>query len=88
MKLNILEDEPKSIIIEFVDCDRAIPELIKDKLIRGKDVEFAGVVKEHPEASHPKLVLKSGKNARSLLLKALEDLEDDVKELSSQLPKK
>ncbi len=87
MKLNILEDETKSMIIEFVDADRAIAELIKDKLMEKADVEYAGVVKTHPEVGQPQLVIKSSKNARTLVLKALDEIEDDIKDLQSQLPK-
>ncbi len=88
MKLNIIEEEAKSMIIEFDGTDRAIPELLKDKLMQNKDVEFASVMKTHPEIGQPRLVVKSGKNAKSLVLKALEDVEEDIKELSSQMNKK
>jgi DNA-directed RNA polymerase subunit L len=88
MKLNILEDEPKSMIIEFLDADRGIAELIKEKLEASKEISFVGVIKEHPEAGKPRLVIKSEKNARILLLKAIESIQDEIKDLSSQLPKK
>ncbi len=87
MKLNILEDEPKSMIIEFVDSDRAIAELIKDRLLDKADVEFAGVVKTHPDVGQPRLVVKTTKNARTLILKALEEVEEEMKEIAAQLPK-
>ncbi len=88
MKLNFVEDETKSLIIEFIDVDRSLPEMIKSKLLDNKDVEFVGVVKERPDINTPKLIVKSDKNARTLVLKAVEDLEDDIKTLSSHLPKK
>lgn len=87
VELNIIEDEPKSMIIEFMDSDRAVAELIKDKLMGNASVEYAGVVKEHPDIGHPRLVVKSSKSARSLVLKALEEVQDDIKDLTSQLPK-
>jgi DNA-directed RNA polymerase subunit L len=88
MKLNFVEDEAKSLIVEFEDVDRSVPEIIKSKLIDNKDVEFVGVAKEHPDIAKSKLVVKSSKNARSIVLKAVEDLQDDIKEISSKLPKK
>jgi len=88
MKLNFVEDEPKSVIVEFVDMDRSIPEMIKSKLIDNKDVEFVGVVKEHPEIERPKLIVKAEKNARTIVIKAVEELEDDMKALAASLPKK
>ena len=88
MELSFIEDEPKSVIVEFVGMDRSIPEMVKSKLIANKDVDFVGVVKEHPEIERPKLIVKSDKNARTLVAKAVEELEDDIKELSASLPKK
>ncbi len=88
MKLNITEDAKKGMTLEFIDADRGIADLIKGKLMENKDIEFVGVVKEHFEVSNPKLVIKTSKNARSLVQKAIEELEDDLKELSSQVPKK
>ncbi len=88
MELNVTEDGKKGLIIEFADVDRGIAELIKGKLSKSKDVDFVGVVKEHFEVSKPKLIVKSSKNARNLVLKAAQELEDELKELASQLPKK
>ena len=74
----------KELIIEFdSSIDRGIPELIKSKLLYDKSVSFAGVVKEHPERGNTRLIIKSSKNAKSLVLKAVEELEEEFKELSS-----
>jgi DNA-directed RNA polymerase subunit L len=88
MKLNITEDGKKGATVEFIDVDKGIADLIKAKLMQNKDVDFVGVVKEHFEVSNPKLVIKTDKNARTLILKAAEELEDELKELSAQVPKK
>ncbi len=88
MKIKILEDEAKSITIEFEDVDRSIPDLICGRLQEDSDVDFAAVVKEHPETGKPKLIVRSGKNAKKLVLKAVEEVQDQVKELAAQLPKK
>jgi DNA-directed RNA polymerase subunit L len=87
MELKIIEEEPKSIVLEFVNADRGIAELIKDRLMENKDVEFAGVTKEHPEIGMPRLVVKSSRSAKSLVLKAVEEVQEEIKELSSQMPK-
>ncbi len=88
MKLNIIEEEPKNFIVEFIDADRGIPELVREKLAEKKDVEYAGVVKEHPEVGNPKLIIKSRRNAKQLFVKALKEVEDDIEEIISQMPKK
>ena len=88
MKLNYIEDEPKSIILEFEDSDRSLPEIIKSRLVENTDVEFAGVVKDHPDIAKPRLIVRSSKNVKAILAKVVEQLQDDIKELSSSLPKK
>lgn len=88
MKLNFVEDSGKSLIVEFIDVDRSVAELIKSKLIDNKDVEFVGVVREHPDIDISKLIVKSNKNAKTLVEKALDDIQDDMKELAANLPKK
>jgi DNA-directed RNA polymerase subunit L len=88
MKVKIIQDEPKNLVIEFEDADRGIPELIRNKLVDSKDVEFVSVGKEHPEIGWNRLVVKSSKNARSLVLKAIDELQDEMKELASSIPKK
>lgn len=88
MKLNFVEDDPKSLIIEFVDTDRSLPEMIKSKLLDNKDVDFVGVVKERPDINTPKLIVKSSKNAKTIVLKAVDELQDEIKELAAHVPKK
>ncbi len=88
MKVNVLEETQGSITIEFEGMDRAVPELIKEKLLENKDVDFASVVKEHPQFGLPRLVVKSSKKPRPLISKALKEVEEDIKEFSSQFSKK
>ncbi len=88
MEINFIEDDAKNLVVEFVGADRSIAEMIKSKLISNKDVDFVGVVKTHPEINRPRLIVKSSKNARTLVANAVEELQDDIKGLSASLPKK
>jgi DNA-directed RNA polymerase subunit L len=88
VQVNITEDETKSFIAEFEGTDRGVVELIKEKVAESKDVEFASVEKDHPEHAKVRLVVKSTRNAKALVLKAIEELQEEVKELSAQIPKK
>jgi DNA-directed RNA polymerase subunit L len=88
IKVNVIEDESKSFVAELVGADRSFVDLIKEKLSENKDVEFSSVEKDHPETGDPRLIVKSSKNARGLVLKAIESLEDDLKELEGEIPKK
>ena len=88
MKVTIVEDESKSLTLEFEGMDRAFPELIKHKLMENKDVDFASAAKEHPELGNPRLIVKANKNPKGLVLKAIDEVQDDIKEFASQIPKK
>jgi DNA-directed RNA polymerase subunit L len=88
MKVNIIEDDAKSFIAEFEGIDRGIAELIKEKLSENKDVEFASVEKDHPQTGVPRLVVKSSKSAKGQVVKAIEALEEEIKDLASEIPKK
>ena len=88
VQIKIIEDETKGFIAEFEGTDRGVVELIREKVAAGKDVEFASVEKDHPERTQVRLVVKSTKNARTLVLKAIEELQEEVKELAAQIPKK
>jgi len=88
MKLNIIEDEPKSLIVEFEDTDRGVAELIKGKLQDKADVEFVAVTKTHLEVGKPRLIVKSNKNPKKLVIDAIEEIRDELKDFKAQLPKK
>jgi DNA-directed RNA polymerase subunit L len=88
IKVNVIEDESKSFVAELEGADRSIAEMIKERLSDSKDVEFTSVEKDHPETGSPRLVVKSTKNARGLVVKAIEELQDELKELAGEIPKK
>ena len=88
IKVNVIEDESKSFVAELVGADRSLAELIKEKLSGNKDVEFSSVEKDHPETGDPRLIVKSSKNAKGLVAKAVEELEEELKALEKEIPKK
>ncbi|MGC8662653.1 MAG: hypothetical protein ACP5RT_02615 [Candidatus Micrarchaeia archaeon] len=88
MEINIIEDEPKSLIVEFIGADRGIAETIKAKLIESGSVDFAAVTKIHFETGNPKLIVKAEKNPKKLVIDSIERINSDLKELKSQIPKK
>ncbi len=88
MKINVTEDDKKGLIVEFDGADRSIADLIKSKLDKEKEVDFVTVMKEHPEVGKPKLIIKSSKNPRTLISKAIGELQDELDEFEKMLPKK
>ncbi len=88
MKVNIIKNEPKELILEFDTKDVTVPDLIASYLIEQKDVAFAGVEKDHPEIGKPILVLKTNtKKPIDILNKALEDIEGSYEELKKDIEK-
>jgi DNA-directed RNA polymerase subunit L len=85
LKIKVLKDESKELMIEFDTKDLTIPDLIANELLKEDDTEFAGVSKDHPETGNAVLVLKSKKQAKSELLKAIGRIDDNIEELKGQL---
>lgn len=88
IKVNVIEDESKSFVAELVGADRSLAELIKAKVSQSKDVEFSSVEKDHPETGDPRIVVKASKNPKAIVAKAIESLEEEIKDLEGEIPKK
>ncbi len=88
MPISIIEDTPKSLVVEFQGIDRGIAEAIADKLQNAEGIDFAGVEKEHPEIGNPRLVVKASKNPKTLVSKAIDEILEEVEQLKVQMPKK
>ncbi|MGD0510801.1 MAG: RpoL/Rpb11 RNA polymerase subunit family protein [Candidatus Micrarchaeaceae archaeon] len=88
MKIKVLKDESKELVIEFDTRDLTIPDLIASELLNEDDTEFAGVSKDHPETGNAVLVLRSKKTAKTELLKAITRVDEKFAELKTQLSSK
>ncbi|MGC8687544.1 MAG: RpoL/Rpb11 RNA polymerase subunit family protein [Candidatus Micrarchaeia archaeon] len=88
MDIKIIKNESNEIWLEFQESDLTIPDLIASTLLENGRVDFAGVRKDHPEIGKPVLVIKAKKNASEELLKSIQELEESIKDLESQLSKK
>ncbi len=87
MKINVKKDEGKELQIEFEAPDLTVPDMIAKELLTSDSVEFAGVLKDHPEVGKPLLVVKSKKSAKSDLVKALGNIDEAFTDLKSQISK-
>ena len=87
MKINVKKDEGKELNIEFENPDLTVPDMISKELLTNDSVEFAGVLKDHPEVGKPLLVVKSKKSAKSDLIKALNSIDENFTDLKSQISK-
>lgn len=88
LKMKVLKDESKELIIEFDTKDFTIPDLIASELLGDDNTEFAGVSKDHPETGNVVLALKSKKKAKDELLKAIDSLDEQFAELKTMISKK
>jgi DNA-directed RNA polymerase subunit L len=88
LKIKVLKDESKELVIEFDTRDLTIPDLIASELLNEDDTEFAGVSKDHPETGNAVLVLRSKKTAKTELLKAITRVDEKFAELKTQLSSK
>lgn len=89
MKVEIVKNESKEIVLEFYEHDLTVPEMVAGRLVNNEDVSFAGIMQEHPEVGKPRLVLKTVKhNALTTLSKSVDEIEEDLSELKTQLSKK
>jgi DNA-directed RNA polymerase subunit L len=86
--VKVVKDEAKELQLEFENGDLTMPDLIAAELRDNEGVEFAGVMKEHPEIGKPLLVIKSKRSAKSDLLKAIGKLDEEFEDLKDQLSKK
>ncbi|MGC8537359.1 MAG: RpoL/Rpb11 RNA polymerase subunit family protein [Candidatus Micrarchaeia archaeon] len=89
MKINVVKNESKELIIEFDDGDLTLPEFLAGELSKEEDVAFAGVDRQHLGAGKPKLIVRTErKKAIDMLDKALDAMDEEFSGLKSQLSKK
>lgn len=86
VEVKVERREKNHVEITFVGEDIAMVKAIREGLLQSGDVEFAGVVKEHPEVGHPKLIVKTKKgNPVKLVAKAAEKIADAAGALAKKI---
>ncbi len=79
MEVNILNYEKTTLEFELVGAERAIPEMLTNKLSENSGVEFVSYKVEHPLIGNPKIIVKTKtKDALELTLTAVEDIREEV----------
>ncbi len=88
MKIETLKNE-KDYAEFFIDGERhTFPNLLKQKLLERKDVEFVSYVLEHPMDNKAKFVLKTkGKTPKKVLEEAVKDIDSDLEDFISKIKK-
>jgi len=80
MELKTIKKTTKELELEITDENETILNPIIEVLLKDKDIEYASYITEHPESKTRRLYIrvKKGKPG-DILLKAVEQLEDEVK---------
>jgi DNA-directed RNA polymerase subunit L len=80
MEMKTIRKTTKELELEITDENETILNPITEVLLQNKDVEYASYMTDHPESKTRKLYIrvKNGK-PQDILLKAVEQLEDEVK---------
>jgi len=86
LKINAKSD--KYWEVELVGEDRSLPNMIAEALHGNSDVEFAASILEHPTIGSPKIIIRTkNKKAGDALLKAIEEVEEQLKEFKTKFKK-
>jgi DNA-directed RNA polymerase subunit L len=80
MELKTIKKTTKELELEISDENETILNPMIEVLLQNKDVEYASYITEHPESRTRRLYIrvKKGKPG-DLLLKAVEQLEEEIK---------
>ncbi|MGB9635171.1 MAG: RpoL/Rpb11 RNA polymerase subunit family protein [Candidatus Micrarchaeia archaeon] len=88
MTLKYVVNEKNHIEVEFEGEDITIPSLLKEVLLKDRNVDFVTYVTGHPERDNPKLVLKTNKkDAREVLKDAFESVIATLSEMKEEADK-
>lgn len=85
--INVLKDEKDTLEIEIVNGEEGLGEILVQYLNEEKEVEFVAYKKEHPFDKGIKLVIKSKKNPKKILLSVLKKTKEEIEELGELLKK-
>ncbi len=88
MKIEVIKNEKNH--VEFLlDGERhTIPNLLKQKLLENKDVEFVSYILDHPMDEKSRFVLKTGgKSPKKILEDTAKEIEAELDDFSKKVKK-
>jgi DNA-directed RNA polymerase subunit L len=89
MELKTIKKTTKELELEITDENETILNPITEALLQNKDVEYASYITDNPESKKRTLYIrvKNGK-PEEILLKAVKQLEDEIKTFSKNFQDK
>jgi len=89
MDLKKIKKTSKELEIEIIGENETILNPITEVLLKNNDVDYASYMTNHPESNKRTLYLKVKKgNPEEILLKAVKQLEDEVKTFTKSIESK
>ena len=89
MEIEFIVDEKDHIELFFRGEDASFPQALRERLLEEDGIEFVAVVRGHPTADPPKLVLKTkGKDAKALLKSATKELQKEAHAIAAVFKRK
>ncbi|MFH1588391.1 MAG: DNA-directed RNA polymerase subunit L [Candidatus Diapherotrites archaeon] len=89
MKIEIISKEKSLIEFKLIGERHTVPNLLKAKLVEGKDVEFVSYKLNHPLDTDSVFVLRmaGGKDPVKALSSAVKEIQDELDEFTAKLKK-
>ncbi len=89
MQIKVLEASKNKLKFIMIGQRYTIPEMLKKQLLTNKDVVMASGMLKHPEDPDCEFVLtvKPEADAKNILLKAIEELQTEVKSFKTEMLK-
>ena len=89
MELKTIKKTAKELELEITDENETILNPITEVLLQNKDVDYASYLCDHPESKKRRLYIRVNKGKpEEILLKAVKQLEDEVKTFSKNFETK
>ncbi|MDD5022880.1 MAG: RpoL/Rpb11 RNA polymerase subunit family protein [Candidatus ainarchaeum sp.] len=85
-EINVIKNDKETLEIEILNCDEGIGEAIVNRL-KEKDVEFTAYKKEHPFDKGIKLIVKSKKGPKKILLSTINEIVKEIGDFKKQVEK-
>ncbi len=86
-ELNVIKNEKDTLEIEIINGEEGLGELISLYLNEQKDVEFGAYKKEHPLDKKIKIIIKSKKDPKKILLSVLDRIKGEIEEVNKLVKK-
>jgi len=88
MKIDVLKNEKNFVEFTIEGQRHTLPNLLKQKLLENKSVEFVSYVLEHPMDKSAKFVLRTdGKSPKKALEDAAKEIEEELDDFSKKVKK-